>query len=212
MYRVKKVLLVVLSFFLIAGCSNDKETTVNEEVASVVKENAVDLEDELIKSSAEIFTHLQNEDFEKLAEKVDPVEGITFSLFADFGAEPGYGGEYVKLSKKEIKSATDKQFVWGYDDSDKEYKMTLRDYVNEVLLKLNGEEVTYEKITFNQSAFEYGGVINTIHENYPDAKYVEYYAPDKSGDNRSFQSIRFIFQERDGVWFLIGISRDVATG
>lgn len=202
----------IVRFLYVEGGSEGYLLYELQTASTVEEENVVDLERKLINSSSEIVTYLQNEDFEKLAEKVDPVDGITFALFADFGAEPGYGGEYVNLSRNEIKSAADQQFVWGYDDSDKEYKMTLKDYVNEMLLKLNGEEVTYEEITFNQSAFEYGGVINTIHENYPDAKYVEYYAPDKSGENRSFQSIRFIFQERDGIWYLIGISRDVATG
>lgn len=212
MLKLKKTLIIIFSFSLIAGCSNVKETTGDEKVISDVKVIADDLENELIHTSSNIFSYLQNEDFEKLAKEVDPVEGIIFSLFADFGAEPGYGGEYVKLSKDDIKNAADKQFVWGYDDSDKEYKMTLKDYVNEMLLSLNGEEVIYKKITFNQSAFEFGGVINMIHENYPNAKYVEYYAPNWNGDNRTFQSIRFIFQERDNVWYLIGISRDVATG
>lgn len=209
---MKKTLIIVFSFFLIAGCTNDEETAGDEKVASNLEVNAVDLENELINSSSQLFSYLQNEDFEKLAEKVDPEEGITFSLFADFGSKPGYGGEYVKLFKEEIKSSADKQFVWGYDDSDKEYKMTLREYVNEMLLKLYGKEVIYEQITFNESAFVYAGVFNTIHENYPDAKYVEYYAPGESEDNRSFQSIRFIFQERNNIWYLIGISRGVATG
>lgn len=209
---LKKLLCIVCTFLVIAGCTNDKETISNKTVTTDVQDNTVDLEGQFIKSSAEIFLYLQNEEFEKLAEKVDPVEGISFSLFADFGSNPGYGGDYVNLSKEEIMSSLDRQLVWGYDDSDKEYKMTLKEYVQEILLKLNGKKVNYEKITFNESAFEYGGVINTIHKNYPEAKYVEYHAPGENGDNRPFQSIRFIFLERENVWYLIGISRDVATG
>ncbi|PJK16559.1 hypothetical protein CQS04_05205 [Chryseomicrobium excrementi] len=206
------LLILVISLLMLYGCNNNEKQSVTSTTGPEEVSSENETEKELLALSEQIFLHLKESNYEKIAERVDPVDGITFSLFADFGAEHGYGGEYVKLSTEEIKSAADKQFVWGYDDSDKEYKMSLRDYVNEMLLKLNGEEITYDKTTFNQSAFEYGGVKNTIHENYPDAKYVEYYAPDKSGENRAFQSIRFIFQERDGIWYLIGISRDVATG
>ncbi len=209
---MKKLLFLLLMIVFISGCSNKDELTGNEKVTTVEKESATDLESELINASAEIFSYLQNEDFAKLAEKVDPVEGITFSLFADFGNANGYGGKYVNLSKDEIVSSADLQFVWGYDDSDKVFEMTLREYIQEILLKLYGKVNSYETITFNEQEYGYGGVFNTIHENYPDAKYVEYFSALEEGNVYSYQSIRFVFQERNNIWYLIGIARDVTTG
>ncbi|MER1958382.1 MAG: hypothetical protein ABS942_13460 [Solibacillus sp.] len=116
----------------------------------------------------------------------------------------------MNLSKKEISGINDTKYLWGKDESEKEFEMTLHEYVQQMLLRRWGrEEVDYNIITFNKPAENFAGVINTIHEYYPDAKYVEYYSP---GINEHlFQSLRFIYQKRDGEWYLIGIARDVAT-
>lgn len=50
------------------------------------------------------------------------------------------------ISKAEIVCSAYKQFVWGYDDSDKEYKMTMKEYVKELLLKQDGKEVTFDRL------------------------------------------------------------------
>ena len=116
----------------------------------------------------------------------------------------------MNLSKKEISGINDTKYLWGADESDKEFEMTLHEYVQQMLLRRWGrEEVDYNIITFNKPAENFAGVINTIHEFYPNAKYVEYYSPGET--EHLFQSLRFIYQERDGEWYLIGIARDVAT-
>ena len=185
---------------------NGDETVSNNE-----EENNANIERKLLKESADIFSYLENSEFEKLAEKVDPIEGVTFTIFADFVKTDNYGGTPVTLTKNEIVGSLDKQFVWGQGDGGPPIEVTFREYVHEYLLKYErGEKITYETITFNKSAFVFSGVINTIHKNYPNAKYVEYYAPVEDGNDRAFQSIRFVFQEREDTWYLIGIVRDVA--
>lgn len=201
---------IAFSLILIYGCNGDEKQAVS--LADSTEKNSSDkeTEKELLALSAEIFSLLQESDFINMADKVDPEDGITFAFYADFGNPDGYGGQYVHLSKEKISAATDREYVWGHDESGKEYQLTLHEYVQQMLLQRWGkEEVDYNIITFNEPAENFAGVINTIHTYYPDAKYVEYYSPGK--DEHSFQSIRFIYKEREGDWYLIGIARDVAT-
>jgi hypothetical protein len=184
---------------------NGDETVLNNE-----EENDANIERKLLEESAVIFSYLENSEFAKLAEKVDPIEGVTFTIFADFVKIDNYGGTPVTLTKDEIVDSLDKQFVWGQGDGGPPLEVTFREYVQEYLLKREGDKITYETITFNESAFVFAGVLNTIHKNYPNAKYVEYYTPGEDGNDRLFQSIRFVFEEREGTWYLIGVVRDIA--
>lgn len=187
---------------------NDEST--NEDKPVLNHESDAAIERKLLEESADIFSYLENGEFAKLAEKVDPLEGVTFTIFADFVKTDNYGGTPVTLTKDEIVNSLDKQFVWGQGDGGPPIEVTFREYVQEYLLKRVGDKITYETITFNKSAFVFSMVINTIHKNYPNAKYVEYYAPGEGGNERLFQSIRFVFEEREDTWYLIGIVRDVA--
>lgn len=210
---MKKLLgLVYLAFSLLLmfGCNGDEKQPVSStddtEKANADKET----ETELLALSEEIFSLLTESDFKELSDRVDPANGVTFAFYADFGNPDGYGGQYVHLSKKEISTADDRKYIWGHDESGKDYQLTLREYVQQMLLRRWGKEkVDYSIITFDEPAEDFAGVLNTIHQYYPDAKYVEYYSPGK--DQHSFQSIRFIYQKKGGEWYLIGIARDVAT-
>ena len=170
----------------------------------------IETEKELLALSEEIFSLLKESNYEKIAEKVDPEHGVTFAFYADFGHPNGYGGEYVNLPKKDISKENNTKYLWGADESGRKFEMSLDEYVQQFLLRRWGmKDVDYSIVTYNEPAENFAGVFNTIHENYPDAKYVEYYMPGET--EHLFQSLRFVYQERDGEWYLIGLVRDVAT-
>lgn len=185
----------------------------NEEIEKydrVENSSEKEIKKKLLALTEELFSLLKESNYEKIAEKVDPEHGVTFAFYADFGHPNGYGGQYVNLSKKDISKKNDTKYIWGMDESEKEFEMSLDEYVQQFLLRRWGwRDVDYSIVTFNEPAENFAGVINTVHEFYPNAKYVEYYSPGET--EHLFQSLRFIYQERDGEWFLIGIARDVAT-
>ena len=216
MRSIKNSIITVLSVLLFFGCSNEEQ----KEVASSIDIDNIhseqEIEQELLTLTTEIFKSLKDANYERLGEMVDSEYGITFAFYPDFGNPDGYGGQYITLSQKELSKNNPKEYVWGYDESSAEYKMTVHDYIQKMLLKRWGkEDVDYKIITFNKQTENYAGVKNTIHEYYPDAKYVEYYSPGeeyKEGETHpSFQSLRFIYQEKNNKWYLIGIARNVAT-
>lgn len=207
MKNIRGLLILVISLLMLSGCNEDEKQPVS---TTNTEEISLDKETELLALTEEIFSLLKESNYEKVAEKVDSEHGVTFAFYADFGNPEGYGGEYVNLTKQEISKSNDTKYLWGADESDKEFEMSLDEYVQQFLLRSWGRrEVDYSIITFNEPAENFAGVFNTIHDYYPDAKYVEYYSPGET--EHLFQSLRFIYQERDGEWYLIGIARDVAT-
>lgn len=210
MKNIRGYFLVVLSLLLLYGCNEDEKQPISSTNDTEKISSDKETEKELLALSEEIYSLLKEASYEKVAEKVDPEHGVTFAFYADFGNPDGYGGEYVNLSKKEISEKNNTKYLWGMDESEKEFELTLHEYVQQMLIQRWGkEEVNYSITTFNEPAENFAGVFNTIHEYYPDAKYVEYYSPGET--EHLFQSLRFIYQERDGEWYLIGIARDVAT-
>ena len=197
---------------LLVGCTDNEKATIKlESPASKVTQPAIDIEQHLLPLSDELMTYLRQQEFDQFIEHVDPVDGALFSFFADFGNPKGYGGPYVTLTKKQMANS-EAEYIWGYDENGRAFEMTFPQYVNDFLLKRHGHNIAYTKITFNETSYENESINNTIHEYYPDAKYVEYYSPALDENGRLFQAIRFVYQERDGRWYLIGIARDVNLG
>ena len=212
MSTLKNYLYVLFTIILLVGCTgNEKETIKLESPASKVTQPAIDIEQHLLQLSDELMTYLRQQEFDQFIEHVDPVDGALFSFFADFGNPKGYGGPYVTLTKKQMANS-EAEYIWGYDENGRAFEMTFPQYVNDFLLKRHGHNIAYTTITFNETSYENESINSTIHEYYPDAKYVEYYSPALDENGRLFQAIRFVYQERDGRWYLIGIARDVNLG
>ncbi|WP_336045980.1 hypothetical protein [Solibacillus ferritrahens] len=210
MKNIRGFLILVTSLLMLYGCDEGGKQPVSTTTDTEKMSSEKETEKKLLALSEEIFSLLKDSNYEKFAEKVDQEHGVTFAFYADFGHPDGYGGEYVNLSKKEISERNNTKYLWGADESGKEFEMSFHEYVQQFLLRKWGmSDADYSIITFNEPGENFAGVINTIHEFYPNAKYVEYYSPGET--EHLFQSLRFIYQERDGEWYLIGIARDVAS-
>ena len=194
---------------LLMGCTDNEITTIKlESTASKVTQPAIDIEQYLLQLSDELMTYLKQQEYDKFIEHVDPVDGALFSFFADFGNPEGYGGPYTTLTREQLANS-EAEYIWGYDGSGKGFEMTFPQYINEFILKRHGHNIVYTTILFNDTSYDNASINNTIHEYYPDSKYVEYFSPPLDKNGELYQAIRFVYQERDGRWYLIGIARDV---
>ncbi len=184
--------------------------------SSVVEEGADNPhEGELLEKSETIFRLLEQLNWTELADHTHPEKGIFFSFYADAGNP--FSNE-VTFSRSEFGELDGSEpFIWGYDMGDYAFEFTVNDYISKFIVNHsmrwdgeNSQEIDYEIITFNNSVVQSGGIINTIPEYFPEAKYVEYYSPPPSDDLwHQWQALRFIYEQYDGSWYLIGIARDV---
>lgn len=175
----------------------------------------VDTETALLAKTEAVFSYLQNLNWPELAQLVHPDKGLFFSFYADAGSP--YSHE-VAFTKAELSNLTGNEvYIWGYDMGGYAFEFSVDEYVSKFIVQHsmrwdgeNSKPIDYSVITFNDSVVESGGIINTIAEYFPDAKYVEYYSPVPSEDLwYEWQALRFIYEEHEGEWYLIGIARDV---
>ncbi|QOY35092.1 hypothetical protein AWH56_020680 [Anaerobacillus isosaccharinicus] len=184
------------------------------QVTSIVDE-PIEIETELLAKTEIIFSYLETFNWSELANYVHPEKGVFFSFYADAGSPFAQEVAFTKDALRELEGT--ETFVLGYDMGDYKFEFPINEYVTTFLINhsqrwdgKNSTESEYEVITYNDSVVDSGGIINTIPEYFPDAKYVEYYSPRPSEELwHQWQALRFIYEEYDSQWYLIGIARDV---
>lgn len=163
-------------------------------------------EEILLEKSVSLLSSLEHLKWEEITEISHP-DGVVFSSFANIGS---FDAAEVVLAKEEL-TGNDHEILWGHDLlSGKEITATKANYVDKYLFHtIMGEPVNYETVTYNSSSVNSGGTLNTISENYPDAKYVEYYSKATDESGVTWQAMRFVFKEHQEEWLLYAIVRDV---
>lgn len=176
---------------------------------------SIEIETELLAKTETIFYHLEAFNWQELANDVHPEKGLFFSFYADAGSPFAQEVAFTKDALRELEGT--ETFVWGYDMGDYKFEFPINEYVTTFLInhsqRWDGEnsiEINYDVVMYNDSVVDSGGIINTIPEYFPEAKYIEYYSPSPSEELwHQWQALRFIYEEFDGQWYLIGIARDV---
>lgn len=242
MKRYITILGIALTLCFLSACSDKKfeiealaseyETNIDEknnEIRNLKEELRVvkdELEQEkkkleeaiLLQKTDKVFMNLSELNWTELSKEVHPEKGLTFSFYADIGSQNNHNE--VTFSKSKVKEFnTDEEvYTWGYDFSEKAFNFTANEYVMNFLLKYNSVnpiELDYTEITFNETSFESGGMLNTIHTYFPEAVYVEYHSPPGENTEDSpfaeykWQSLRFVYEKVENEWYLFAIVRDI---
>ena len=181
------------------------ENRLNERIETFFNE---EIKENLLKKSEAILILLKTHDWDEFSNHVHP-DGLTFSFYAALGADPNNNLTFTK-KELELFNTPNLEHIWGMDHSEKQFIMPINEYVDNYLFKYMGNRtVDYSEVNFNKSVVESGGVINTIPEKFPRAKYVEYFSPNTSEEYPDWQALRLVFEEYNGAWYLMGIVRDI---
>ncbi|WP_316572410.1 GerMN domain-containing protein [Neobacillus sp. YIM B06451] len=158
----------------------------------------------LLERSEVLFNQLMTKQWGELANNIHLERGLVYSPYSNVG-----DSDDLHFSKEEVRrfSEDQKQYSWSWDQSETEFKATPNDFVENLLKKRNNYIYEYDEITYNDS--NVGTMINTIHDIYPNAIYVEYLdEPDRESlDWGYYQAIRFVYEEIDNEWYLIALVR-----
>ncbi len=104
-----------------------------------------------------------------------------------------------------------KVYTWGiYDGSGLLINLTPAEYYNKFIYDVdfvNAPEISYNRIIGK------GSTINNAFEVYPNTIIVEYHFSgfDPKYEGMDWRSLRLVFEEKDTVWYLIGIIHDQWT-
>jgi hypothetical protein len=161
----------------------------------------------VLSRAAEVVLALKNQDMLGLAGYVHPVNGLRFSPYA-----------YVQdtnlvFPAEQVASllSDETNYQWGfYDGSGMNIDLSFSAYFAEFIYDVDFANAA--QISVNQR-IGLGNSIDNSAEYYPNAIIIEYHFPgfDASYQGMDWRSLRLVFQEYSGVWYLVGIIHDEWT-
>ena len=160
--------------------------------------------------AAEVIMALKDGGMEDLANLIHPSKGVRFSPYAT--VQTGTGGDLV-FSASQVRSLMQDPAVyhWGvYDGSGKPIDLTFRQYYDEFVYGV--EFVRPDVVGFNQRVGQ-GNSIDNIASAYPNGVMVEYHFEgfDPQYAGMDWQSLRLVFEQQGGTWYVVGIVHDQWT-
>ena len=136
-----------------------------------------------------------------------PEKGVRFSPYTYVEVDKD-----IVITSEEIKTLPDngKVYAWGYYDGIGDpIELTFEEYLAEFIYDydfLNADEVIYDR------QYDRGNTINNVFEVYEGSHILEYYykgTPEYDG--MDWRSIKLVFEEKDGTWYLVGVVHDQWT-
>lgn len=183
---------------------NIDSTTV--EVTKQAEKNVEIPADETIAAiNQRLLSILKSKDYHKFSEFIHPQKGVRFSMYAYLNPENKI------FSKKDFDKYIDSniKFTWGSrDGSGEPLVLSLQDYFEKWVFKRDFSSSEYH---FNEFRGQ-GNSLNNIKEIYPTQNFTENYIPptEKYG-GMDWNSLRFVFEEYNGTYYLIAVINDEWT-
>jgi|GEM_PF-255510 len=162
----------------------------------------------IARRAKEAITTIKNKDLVKLSSLVHPVRGVRFSPYSFVRILNDLVFRPDRITQ--LMSDTTK-FKWGeYDSSRESILLSFAQYYQKYIYDAdyaNSKEISYNRFLGRSNTK------NNIPEIYPGCITVEYYFPaleDKSG-GRYWKSLWLVFEEKEGIWYLVGTVHDQGT-
>jgi hypothetical protein len=161
----------------------------------------------LEETAERVINALRAKDLAAVAEFVHPSEGVRFSPYGyvQESHQVFMPGDLAELAGSE------EVYVWGqYDGSGEPIELTFDAYYDEFVY--TSDFANAEQIAVNQRLGQ-GNTINNISEFYPDSSFVEYHFSgfDPEYEGMDWESLRLVFKQENGTWFLVGVVHDQWT-
>jgi hypothetical protein len=155
----------------------------------------------------EVVSALKSQDMAALANYVHPKQGLRFSPYA-----------YVKDTYQLFPAGEvpglmddDSEYLWGnYDGSGEPINLTFAEYYTKFIYDV--DFASTPQISLNHQLGT-GNSIDNAEDYYPGAMVVEFHFPglDPQYDGMDWRSLRLVFTESNGTWYLVGIIHDQWT-
>jgi hypothetical protein len=150
---------------------------------------------------------LKDGDMAALESLAHPEKGLRFSPYSFVLPE------HLAFSPDQLRGLMDDPniYTWGaFDGSGEPIQMTFKDYFKRFIY--SKDFASADQVSLDQRLGQ-GNTIDNSREFYPEAVVVEYYLPGENPDygGMDWQSLRLVFQQEDGAWYLVGVIHDEWT-
>ncbi|WP_346237613.1 hypothetical protein ABDK00_000855 [Niabella insulamsoli] len=224
----KYVILLILSGVLIVGCKNGcnkngnnqpVEDSTNVSLGELADSlNAVTRADSIRISASkdsvlagltkEVLTIFKQKNYAKLDSFIHPEEGVRFSPYATIQPEDKKFSR--EAYRKLVTANKGKVVTWGsYDGSGDPIQLTPSEYFKKFVYDANF--VNPEKFDINEF-IKTGNSINNLKSAYGNGDFTEsYFSGSKKNGGMDWKSVRLVFKEVNGTYYLVGIVHDQWT-
>ncbi len=208
--KITAILVFLFSLFMLTSCEgifvkqgDDVAISDETEVQSATATQTMDL-----RAVADtVMAALAQKDLKEVANFVHPKMGVRFSPYA-------FVREDHQVFKREALPelmASPEIYTWGnFDGSGEPIEMTFSEYYERFVY--SADFLHAEVVAVNERIGQ-GNSIDNIHEFYPGSSFVEYHFSgfDPQYEGMDWQSLRLVFLQEDGIWYLVGIVHDEWT-
>jgi len=189
--RLRPIAVILAALLFLVGCTTQQQVTPEEAVRAL---------------AAEVLSALEQADQDALADLVHPTKGVRFSPYSYVQI-----GEDLVFTADELRNLDpDEVRTWGnYDGSGMPIELSFREYLHKFAYRPQYKET--DQISFNEPIGS-GNTINNVSEAYPDGVFVEYHHPGtEEYSGMDWYSLRLVFEQMDGKWYLVGVVNDQWT-
>jgi len=156
----------------------------------------------LLHTALDVVEIIKNKDMNELSSYIHPTKGIRFSPY-DFIDLPS---DQVFTVDQITGLMVDTQiYSWGsYDGSGEPINLSFSDYYKQFVYE---EDFVNPNLIGNNVAIGKGNTVNNIEEAYPTGEFVEFHFTgiDPKYEGIDWRSLKVVFEDVNGIWYLVGI-------
>lgn len=145
---------------------------------------------------------IKSKDLAGLSALVHPEKGLRLTPYPHVDVK----ADKVFTAQAVAGLATDTTvYQWGsYDGSGEPIKLNFNDYYQRFIYD---HDFALAPIIGNNHAVSTGNTIDNVQQAYPSGKFVEFYFPgfDPKYEGIDWSSLKLVFEQQNGTWYLVGI-------
>ena len=210
---MKKFFIAVSSICLFITACKD-ETKRSDEIkpaeADTAHASGLYKDSALLQLTQDILTAFKDKNYLAVTNFIDPIAGIRFSPYGFIDTLRN-----VTLSKEKFAeqagSSNQAKIVWGeFDGSGDTIRMTLNEYIQKFVYDVDFSKPETRKVN---EFIGHGNSLNNLLSVYKNCDFTESHFSgfEKKYEGMDWRTLRLIFKERDGKYFLAGIVHDQWT-
>lgn len=188
---------------------DEKDETIRllEDKISLLEDKIKELEEDvqssnLLSRSIEAINLIKEKNLDELSSYVHPDKGVRITPYPNVDVNEDQVFEAEDLPGLFEDSQT---YTWGsYDGSGETIELNFSDYYDEFIYDADFAD---PELIGNNTIIGEGNTIENVEEAYPDGEFVEFYFSeiDPQYSGMDWRSLKLVFEEKDSVWYLVGI-------
>ncbi|NLN06239.1 MAG: hypothetical protein GX167_01285 [Firmicutes bacterium] len=222
---MKNKIVIVISLVIalsLTACTSSQNTDSTEELKAKIEtlnDRIKDLEEEnqalkaqlsnqtgdssnLLITALNTMELLKNTDMAELADIVHPEKGLRFSpyFFVDLQNDKVFNAQQVARLNEDTTV-----YTWGiYDGIGEPIELTFNDYYDKFVYD---QDFLNPHLIGNNTPIGSGNTVDNVAEAYPDGTFIEFHFTgfEPGYDGIDWRSLRLVFEQNEGKWYLVGI-------